>query len=125
MSITFGAFLRAKRRDAQISQRRLADAVGVDFSYISKLENDRLPSPAAETIIRIAESIGCPSEELLAAAQKLPGGVGSALSTSAAAVRFLQEASELSLSSQEWEQMRGTLHSLREQPQRPRRRPQR
>jgi hypothetical protein len=61
---------------------------------------------------------------LLAAAQKLPGGVGSALSANPAAVRFLQEASSLSLSNTEWEQMRGKLKSLREQPQqRPTRRP--
>jgi transcriptional regulator with XRE-family HTH domain len=124
MSTTFGAVLREKRRHAQISQRRLADLVGVDFSYISKLENDRLPPPAADTIVRIAGSIRCPSEELLAAAQKLPGDVGAALSAQPAAVRFLQEASMLSLSDTEWEQMRGTLKSLRDQPQqRPTRRP--
>jgi transcriptional regulator with XRE-family HTH domain len=124
MSTTFGTILRKKRRGAEISQRRLAELAGVDFSYISKLENDRLPPPAADTIVRMAESIGCPSEELLAAAQKLPGGLGSALSANPAAVRFLQEASILSLSDTEWEQMRGTLKSLREQPQqRPTRRP--
>jgi transcriptional regulator with XRE-family HTH domain len=117
MSITFGTVLREKRRCAQVSQRKLAELVGVDFSYISKLENDRLPPPAADTIVRIAGSIGCPSELLLAAAQKLPGNVGPALSVHPAAVRFLQEASLLSLSDTEWEQMRGTLKSLREQPQ--------
>jgi transcriptional regulator with XRE-family HTH domain len=121
MTTAFGEILREKRRAAGISQRRLAELVGVDFSYISKLENGRMPGPAADTIVRIAESIGCPSEELLAAAQKLPNGVGSILSGNPAAVRFLQEATSLSLNETEWEQMRGKLKTLRDdgQPRRP------
>jgi len=107
MSTPFAEILRTKRRLAGISQRRLAESVGVDFSYISKLENDRMPAAAADTIVKIAQSLGCASEELLAAAQKLPEGVGSILSGNPAAVRFLQEASSLSLNETEWEQMRG------------------
>jgi transcriptional regulator with XRE-family HTH domain len=121
MAIAFAEFLREKRRAAGISQRKLAELVGVDFSYISKLENGRLPAPAADTIVLIAQSIGCPSEELLAAAQKLPGGVGSILSGNPAAVRFLQEASTLGLTETEWEHMRRKLKALRDdgQPRRP------
>jgi transcriptional regulator with XRE-family HTH domain len=114
MSIAFAEILREKRRLAGISQRRLAELVGVDFSYISKLENDRMPAPAADTIVRIAQNVGCASEELLAAAQKLPDGVGSILSGNPAAVRFLQEATSLSLNETEWEQMRGKLKTLRD-----------
>jgi transcriptional regulator with XRE-family HTH domain len=122
MTIAFGDLLRQKRRAVGVSQRRLAELVGVDFSYISKLENGRLPAPAADTIARIAENIGCATEDLLAAAQKLPDGVGSILSGNPAAVRFLQEASSLGLDEAEWEQMRGKLKSLRDgqQPRRPR-----
>lgn len=124
MSESFGIMLRDKRRATGISQRRLAELVGVDFSYISKLENGRLPAPAADTVVRMADAIGCPREELLSAAQKLPGEVGAALSANPAAVRFVQEASELRLSEHEWEQMRGSLKSLRESPgQRRMRRP--
>jgi transcriptional regulator with XRE-family HTH domain len=121
MTTAFGELLREKRRAAGISQRKLAELVGVDFSYISKLENGRMPAPAADTIVLIAESIGCPSEELLAAAQKLPGGVGSILSGNPAAVRFLQEATTLGLTETEWEHMRGKLKALRDhgQPRRP------
>ncbi|MCC7291841.1 MAG: helix-turn-helix transcriptional regulator [Phycisphaerales bacterium] len=114
MSTAFGNALRERRRASGISQRRLAEMAGVDFSYISKLENGRLPAPAAETILRIALSIKSPPEELLAAAQKLPDDIGSALSANPAAVRFVQEASALKLTEPEWEQMRGTLKSLRE-----------
>jgi transcriptional regulator with XRE-family HTH domain len=113
MSTSFGTKLRDIRRQAGISQRTLAEKVGLDFSYISKLENDRLAAPAAETVVRLANLLGCPAEDLLSAAQKMPQNVESALSSEPAAIRFLSEASELNLSSDEWEKMRGTLRSLR------------
>ena len=40
---TFGQALKEIRRGKDVTQRELATAVGVDFSYISKIENDRMP----------------------------------------------------------------------------------
>lgn len=116
MAIDFGTLLREKRRAAGLSQRQLAEKAGVDFSYISKLENDRLPAPAAETAQRFAEVLGCPAEELLAAAGKIPTGLDAAL-TQPGALRFLQEASDLELTAAEWEQLRGQLRGMRPDPE--------
>jgi transcriptional regulator with XRE-family HTH domain len=113
MTNDFGSYLRERRRSAQVSQRQLADAVGVDFSYISKLENGRLPPPAADTIVRLARAIDCPTEELLAVAKKMPSSLDASLTGEPAALRFLQEASTLRLSQDEWERMIGSLRSLR------------
>ncbi len=113
METDFGSYLREKRRSAGISQRQLADRVGVDFSYISKLENGRLPPPAAGTIVRLAQAIGCAVEDLLAAAKKMPNGLNASLTAEPAALRFIQEASNLRLSQDEWERMIGTLRNLR------------
>ncbi len=110
---TFGDLLREKRRAAGLSQRQLAERAGVDFSYISKLENGRLPAPADETVGRICEILKSPTDEFFAAAKKLPAGLGAALGGEPAAVRFLQEASRLKLSSEEWEQLLGNLQGLR------------
>jgi transcriptional regulator with XRE-family HTH domain len=109
----FGVVLKKKRREAGLSQRQLAEQAGVDFSYISKLENGRLPAPAADTAARLAKCIGCPAEELLAAARKIPAGTSDSLTSAPEAIRFLQEASRMQLSPAEWEQMLGELHSLR------------
>jgi transcriptional regulator with XRE-family HTH domain len=109
----FGPTLREKRRAAGLSQRRLADLAGVDFSYISKLENGRLPAPASDTVIRLAKILNCPTEELLSAAKKIPEGVEGSLSAQPEAQRFLQEASDLKLSPDEWERMIGSLRELR------------
>jgi len=115
----FGTVLREKRRAAGLSQRQLAERVGVDFSYISKLENGRLPAPAADTAVRLAEILGCPAEDLLSAAKKMPTGLSASL-TDPAAIRFLQEASRLRLSQEEWEQLLGKLHGLRSDEEEPR-----
>ena len=109
----FGDILREKRRAAGLSQRKLAQEAGVDFSYVSKLENGRLPAPAADTVTRFADVIGCPPEELLAAAKKMPSAVNASMSGNPAAQRFLQAASKLGLSTDEWERMIGSLHGLR------------
>jgi HTH-type transcriptional regulator, competence development regulator len=115
---TFGELLRDRRRRAGISQRRLAEMAGLDFSYISKLENNRLAAPAAGTVVKLAELLNCPADELLSAAGKLPGEVGENLSKSAAAVRFAREATALGLTSDEWDTMRHALYDLRDQPTR-------
>jgi transcriptional regulator with XRE-family HTH domain len=66
MERTFGQALRELRRSKGISQRDLAEKVGVDFSYISKIENDRLPPPAADTIVKICNALEAPPDTLLA-----------------------------------------------------------
>jgi transcriptional regulator with XRE-family HTH domain len=116
----FGTFLREKRRVAGLSQRQLAERAGLDFSYISKLENGRLPAPAADTVVRLAEILGCPAEDLLSAAKKMPTGLSSGSLTDPGALRFLQEASRLRLSQEEWEQLLGKLHGLRSDEEEPR-----
>ena len=113
MATTFGELLREKRRAASLSQRQLAERAGVDFSYISKLENGRLPAAADDTVVRICAILGCPAEEFFTAAGKLPTELGDSLVGEPAAIRFLQEASRLQLSQKEWEQMLGELHGLR------------
>ena len=116
---SFGDVLRERRRAAGISQRELANRIGVDFSYISKLENDRLPPPSSDTAARIAAELKCPLEELLSAAKKLPSGVEGAIAGAPAALRFLQRAVNLDLSSGEWEQMLSRLDDLRNGKTRP------
>jgi transcriptional regulator with XRE-family HTH domain len=111
----FGEALREKRRDAGISQRELADKIGVDFSYISKVENGRLPPPAADTVVKICRVLGTKPEELLALTGKIPSLVQRGLSTSEAAQDFLQQAQGMGLSEEEWRQMVRSLKGLREE----------
>ncbi|MBI2934629.1 MAG: helix-turn-helix domain-containing protein [Chloroflexi bacterium] len=51
---TFGQRLRQMRKAAGLSLRELAQQVDLDFTYLSKLENDRLPAPSLRAIRRLA-----------------------------------------------------------------------
>lgn len=113
MALTFGSKLREYRRRANISQRDLAQRTGIDFSYISKLENDRIPPPSADTIVKICDVLDIDPNELLAITGKLPSDVRSGITTREGAQRFLREAQDLSLSDEEWEAMVRSLRKLR------------
>src|SRR5437660_6859761 len=113
MDTTFGAALRERRRAANITQRDLAARTGLDFSYISKLENDRLPPPAADTVVAISAVLGVPPEELLALTRKIPSEVQQHLSSSEAAQRFLLEARRMDITDEEWRHLERSLRGLR------------
>lgn len=73
--MTFGKTLQRFRRSKGVTQRQIATKIGMDFSYFSRLENDRFDSnPTRETIEKIADGLMCTEEErseLLAAAGRI------------------------------------------------------
>lgn len=114
MEQTFGQRLRELRRAAGIRQRDLADRIGVDFSYISKLENDRLPPPAGDTTEKICRELGVSSDELLASTGKVPTQIKEVF-TDPAALGFIRKAHELGLTSDEWKRLTSRLNDLRDE----------
>lgn len=110
---SFGQALRGLRQKAGVSQRRLAQRIGVDFSYISKIENEKLPPPAADTVVMICQALNEPPEELLALTGKIPSQVEKAVATSLSAQEFLREVQAMKLSDTEWKAIRTALSQLR------------
>jgi transcriptional regulator with XRE-family HTH domain len=113
MDNTFGEALRERRRAAGLSQRDLAERTRLDFSYISKIENGRLPPPAADTIVLICNALEIPPEELLALTGKIPSAVQQTVSTNRTAQEFLREVQEMGLTNDEWKKMVKSLRNLR------------
>lgn len=113
MDATFGHLLRDLRRTKGVNQRDLATKVGVDFSYISKLENDRLPPPAADTIVKICEVLGVDPDNLLSISGKVPSDVTELLTGDSAALQFVREAQRMGLTSSDWGRLGKTLRRLR------------
>src|SRR5262245_55845615 len=73
---SFGKFLRERRmtkaaEDRAFSIRQLADRVGIEPSYLSKIERGEQPPPGEETIQRIAKELGEDPDTLLALAGKV------------------------------------------------------
>lgn len=69
----FGKQIRQARKDKGYSQRDLAKLVGLDFTYLSKLENDRADYAPKEDVIRnLAEHLELDPEELIFLAGRIP-----------------------------------------------------
>jgi transcriptional regulator with XRE-family HTH domain len=113
MEQTFGQALRELRRSKGISQRDLAEQVGVDFSYISKIENDRLPPPAADTIVKICDALEVSPDSLLALSGKIPSQLRETIGSSPAAVQFIRSAQSMGLTEEEWKELTKQLKRLR------------
>src|SRR5437660_5551105 len=100
--MTFGERLRQIRKERGLTLRKLADEAGVDFTYLSKIENSRVPyTPAAETIRGLARVLNVDSLELLTLANKLPKEL-EPLQANAQARRFFDRASQVA-SPDDWE----------------------
>jgi transcriptional regulator with XRE-family HTH domain len=70
--MTFGERLRQLRRAQHVNQRTLAARVGIDFTYLSKVETGAMPPPSADTIVRLADALGADPDALLLLAGKVP-----------------------------------------------------
>lgn len=71
----FGNRIRELRMAKGYSLRKLAPLAGVGFSYLSKVENDRLDSggsPSESLIHRLADVLEADEEELLLLAHHVP-----------------------------------------------------
>jgi transcriptional regulator with XRE-family HTH domain len=66
MEPSFGQLIRQARKDKGYSQRQLAELVHLDYTYLSKLENDRAEHPPSEEAIRsLAQHLDLLNEEEL------------------------------------------------------------
>src|ERR1039457_408100 len=72
---TFGRRIQSRRRELRLTQRHMARDVGIDFTYLSKLENDRGDPPGEETVRTLARLLHDDPDELLALAGWLPAAL--------------------------------------------------
>ena len=114
---TFGRRLRELRKAKNLTQRELAEKVadglgdhrGFDFTYLSKIENDRTPPPSATAIVQLARVLETDADELLALAGKVPSDLGETLKGSEAARTFYRSALNADLTEDDWKKLRREL----------------
>ena len=104
----FSARIRELRTGKGLTLRVLAEAVGVDFSYLSKIENGKAGYlPGADTIRQLAEALDADALELLRLADKVPPEVEH-FAADASARRFLRRAQEVA-SPDDWDALLNLL----------------
>jgi HTH-type transcriptional regulator, competence development regulator len=74
--MSFGEYLRQRREekraaDPGFSLRRVAASVGIEPSYLSKVERGEQPPPSEETILALAKELDEDPDVLLALAGKV------------------------------------------------------
>jgi len=69
---SFGTYLQRARRFRGLTQRQLASDIEIDFTYLSKIENDRGDALSEEKIRRVAVILDLDTDTLLALAGKVP-----------------------------------------------------
>lgn len=77
-AMTFGERIRQLRKAKNLNQQQLADKVGINFTYLSKIENNRLTTtdfPSEDTIKKLAKYLGADADELLLMAKKVPDSI--------------------------------------------------
>jgi transcriptional regulator with XRE-family HTH domain len=72
--MTFGSMLRKLRYRQGIGIKRLAPELDVDYTYLSRLENDKA-APSEEVIDRISRYFNQDKDELMLLADKVPEDV--------------------------------------------------
>ena len=71
----FSERVRVLRTSRGLSQRALGQMIGVSFTYVSKIENERLDFgdyPSEELICKLARALDVDEDELLILAKKIP-----------------------------------------------------
>lgn len=75
MPLTFGQKIRELRKAKSMGQRAVAAKVGINFTYLSKIENDKVDFaafPSEETIRKLAKVLDADVDQLLLMAEKIP-----------------------------------------------------
>jgi HTH-type transcriptional regulator, competence development regulator len=79
--MAFGERVRELRKAQGMSQRELADRAGIDFTYLSKIENGHMEPPSEQVIRRVAEELDADADELIVLADKFPSDLAQELKT--------------------------------------------
>lgn len=101
----FGQRLRDLRKQKNLSQRDLAARVGIDFTYLSKIEGGRLDPPSEVIIQRLAQVLEADEDELINLAGKVPKDLKAVLEESPQAVELLRVLSERKLPDETYRRM--------------------
>jgi transcriptional regulator with XRE-family HTH domain len=90
--MTLGEKIKALRKDADLSLRAVGKKVGVDFTYLSKIENDKTDNrpPSAELLKRLAHALRGDEDELLILAGRIPDEAKQAIVGDKYALRFFR-----------------------------------
>jgi transcriptional regulator with XRE-family HTH domain len=104
-STPFGDRVKARRNELGLTQRDLASRAGLDYTYLSKIENGRLEhTPSIRTIQGLARALQLDELELMDLANKVPSAFES-IARDREALRFFRRATQTTRSPAQWREL--------------------
>ena len=106
--MAIGRAIRQHRKRRGMTLRALAERAGVDFTYLSKIENEKPGfEPSADTLRALAAALDIDELELLEMADKVPPELAN-IARHASGRRFLRRAREIA-SPEDWDALLDVL----------------
>ena len=99
---TFGKRLRDLRVKSDIGLRELARFINKSPGYLSDVEQDHVPPPSEEVILKIADVLQVDKSELLMAAKKMDPELSNFVALEPQAADFLRMAKNKGFDSKDW-----------------------
>lgn len=113
--MSFGKRIKELRTARGLTQRQLADLAHVDFTYLSKIENDRLEhTPSIKALQDLARALKVDELELMQLANKLPAAFH-VLAKDKDARRFFRHATATIKGSEGWRDLLSYLERKQSQ----------
>jgi transcriptional regulator with XRE-family HTH domain len=105
MADSFGKILRGLRLEADVGLRELARLIGKSPGYISDVEQNNVPPPSEQVIVKIASVLNIDREILLKAARKMDPELTSYVAEEPHAADFLRKAKDRRFDREDWEKL--------------------
>jgi HTH-type transcriptional regulator, competence development regulator len=108
----YGSYLNSLRTARNITQRELAEIVGVDYTYISKVENEVVEPPSYNTTVKIARALGVDEDVLLLRFGRVPEDIQEYLGSNLELIQLLRVARTKRITPHQWALLRDFLQDL-------------
>jgi len=109
----FGPTVKRLRLQKGMSQKELAEAVGIDFGYLSNIERGKVNPPSRKVVSKIAEQLGVDKDELLVLADRVPSDIEPIITEGPYIPAALRRAK--GLSRQDWQKIDNFIQKLKDQ----------
>jgi len=105
--LTLGQKLKERRIVLNLTLRELAKKVSADFTYLSKIENDKTDHPPSEDLLRrLAKHLETDADELIMLSGQVPEDIRESITKSESAVQFFRSVREKRL---DWDNLNEML----------------
>lgn len=104
--LTLGQRIKERRIELNFTLRELAKKADADFTYLSKIENDKTDHPPSEDLLRrIGKHLNIDPDELVVLSGQVPKEIKEVIGRDTSAVQFFRSFRESKLSWDELKEM--------------------